>query len=176
MMLSGRCGRWMSGSDRKCSATPENCSSMAWSIPWMTCLSICTMGISANTALRSLPFGIAFSEEQEIMQEVTQTASTIEVINQFSDAFNRHDVQAVMALMTEDCVFENTYPPPDGERFEGQEAVRHFSEEFFLSSPDPLFHSAQMIAPEDRYVTRLEYYWTNTDGSSGHVRGVDVFR
>src|SRR5258708_36592034 len=94
---------------------------MAWSIPWMTCLSICAMGISANTAHRSLPFGIAFSEEQEIMQEVTQTASTIEVINQFSDAFNRHDVQAVMALMTEDCVFENTYPPPDGERFEGQE-------------------------------------------------------
>src|SRR5216684_828807 len=149
---------------------------MAWSIPWMTCLSICTMGISANTALRSLPFGIAFSEEQEIMQEVTQTASTIEVIDQFSDAFNRHDVQAVMALMTEDCVFENTYPPPDGERFEGQEAVRHFWEEFFLSSPDAVFQSEEMIAHEDRYVTRWKYYWTNTDGSSGHVRGVDVFR
>ncbi len=29
------------------------------------------------------------------MQEVAQTASTIEVINQFNDAFNRHDVQAV---------------------------------------------------------------------------------
>jgi hypothetical protein len=26
------------------------------------------------------------------MQEVAQTASTIEVINQFMDAFNRHDV------------------------------------------------------------------------------------
>ncbi len=30
------------------------------------------------------------------MQEVAQTASTIEVINQFNDAFNRHDVQAVL--------------------------------------------------------------------------------
>ncbi len=57
------------------------------------------------------------------MQEVAQTASTIEVINQFNDAFNRHDVQAVMALMTEDCIFDNTYPPPDGERFEGQEST-----------------------------------------------------
>ena len=42
------------------------------------------------------------------MQEVAQTASTIEVINRFNDAFNRHDVQAMMALMTEDCVFDNT--------------------------------------------------------------------
>src|SRR5260370_21616756 len=144
-METGRWCRWWRGFAWKCSATPEHCPSMAWRIPWMTCLSICTMGISANTALRSLPFGIAFSEEQEIMQEVKQTASTIEAINQFSDAFNQHDVQAGMALITQDCVFENTYPPPDGERFEGQEAVRHFSEEFFLSSPDPLFHSAQMI-------------------------------
>lgn len=65
------------------------------------------------------------------MQEVTQTASTLEVINQFNEAFNRHDVQAMMALMTEDCIFENTYPAPGGERFSGQEAVRHFWEEFF---------------------------------------------
>ena len=28
-----------------------------------------------------------------------------------------------MALMTTDCVFENTVPPPDGERFVGS-AVR----------------------------------------------------
>src|SRR5258708_28371462 len=104
---------------------------MAWSIPWMTCLSICTMGISANTALRSLPFGIAFGEEQEIMQEVTQTASTVEVINQFSDAFNRHYGQAAMAPITEDCVFENTYPPPDGPRFVANRAARHFWREFF---------------------------------------------
>ena len=110
------------------------------------------------------------------MQEVAQTASTVEVINQFNDAFNRHDVQAVMALMTEDCVFENTYPPPDGERFEGQEAVRRFWEEFFRSSPDAVFQSEEMFAHEDRCVIRWRYSWTNTDGSRGHVRGVDVLR
>ena len=99
------------------------------------------------------------------MQEVAQTASTIEVINQFNDAFNRHDVQAVMALMTEDCIFENTYPSPDGERFEGQETVRHFWEEFFRSSPDAVFQSEEMIAHEDRCVIRWKYDWTNTDGS-----------
>lgn len=110
------------------------------------------------------------------MQEVAQTASTIEIINQFNDAFNRHDVQAVMALMTDDCLFENTYPSPDGEKFEGQVAVRHFWEEFFRSSPDAVFQSEEMFAHEDRCVIRWTYHWTNTDGCRRHVRGVDVLR
>jgi ketosteroid isomerase-like protein len=110
------------------------------------------------------------------MQEVAQTASTIEVINQFNDAFNRHDVPAVMVLMTEDCIFENTSPPPDGERFEGQEAVRHFWEEFFRSSPRAVFQWEDMITHGDRCVVQWRYDWTNTDGEGGHIRGVDVFR
>ncbi len=110
------------------------------------------------------------------MQEVAQTASTLEVISRFNEAFNRHDVQAVMALMTEDCLFDNTYPPPDGERFEGQEAVRRFWEEFFRSSPDAFFQSEETFAHEDRCVIRWRYDWTTTDGSREHVRGVDVLR
>jgi ketosteroid isomerase-like protein len=119
---------------------------------------------------------IVFSEEKEIMQEEVLTVSTFEVSNKFNDALNRHDVQAVMAMMTEDCVFDNTYPPPDGERFEGQEAVRHFWEEFFRSSPGAVFQSEEMFTHGDRCVSRWRYNWTNTDGSRGHVRGVDVLR
>jgi ketosteroid isomerase-like protein len=52
------------------------------------------------------------------------TRATLETIQRFNEAFNRHDVDAVMALMTPDCVFENTFPAPDGERFEGAPAVR----------------------------------------------------
>jgi ketosteroid isomerase-like protein len=110
------------------------------------------------------------------MLEDTLTLSTIEVINKFNEAFNRHDVPAVMALMTQDCIFENTYPPPDGERFEGQETVRRFWEEFFRSSPDAVFKSEEMIALGDSCVIRWRYDWTSADGSRGHVRGVDVFR
>ncbi len=46
------------------------------------------------------------------MLEDIFTQSTIEVIEKFNEALNRHDVPAVMALMTEDCIFDNTYPPP----------------------------------------------------------------
>ena len=109
------------------------------------------------------------------MQEDVLTVSTAEVIEKFNDAFNRHDVQGVMALMTDDCVFENTYPAPDGERFEGQEAVRRSWEELFSSSPHSVFETEEMITLGDRCVVRWIYNWTNTEGP-GHIRGVDVFR
>jgi ketosteroid isomerase-like protein len=44
--------------------------------------------------------------------------TTDETITAFNEAFGRHDVNAVMALMTDDCIFENTLPTPDGKRTE----------------------------------------------------------
>lgn len=97
--------------------------------------------------------------------------ATLDVIARFNDAFNRHDVDAVMALMTDDCVFENTSPAPDGERHEGQAAVRTFWERLFSGTPDARFESEDSFAAGDRCTVRWRYSW---DG--GHVRGVDVFR
>ena len=98
------------------------------------------------------------------------SAST--TIQRFHDAFNRHDVDAIMALMTDDCIFENTYPPPDGERYEGQAAVRAFWERLFTESPQAHFEVEDSFAADDRGVIRWRYRWSST----GHIRGVDIFR
>ena len=97
------------------------------------------------------------------------------VVERFNEAFNRHDVDAVMALMTEDCVFENTRPRPDGERYEGAAAVRGFWVEFFARSPHARFDAEEVFASGDRCVVRWVYHWIR-DGEPGHVRGVDLFR
>lgn len=96
---------------------------------------------------------------------------TLETIERFNDAFNRHDVDGVMALMTEDVVFENTSPPPDGERCVGQAAVRAFWERFFADSPHAVFEAEEMFVAGDRCVVRWRYSW-----GDGHIRGVDLFR
>jgi ketosteroid isomerase-like protein len=57
-----------------------------------------------------------------------ESAVTLAVARPFLDAFRRHDVDGIMAAMSEECVFENTWPPPDGERHVGQAAVRRFWE------------------------------------------------
>lgn len=104
------------------------------------------------------------------------TTATIAAVERFNEAFGRQDVEAVMAAMTDDCVFENTYPPPDGQRYEGQAAVRGAWEEFFSSSPSAVFETEELFAAEDRCVVRWLYRWTDEHGNPGHVRGVDVFR
>lgn len=105
-----------------------------------------------------------------------QAEETAAVVERFNAALNRHDVDAVMALMTADCVFENTYPPPDGERHEGQAAVRAFWEAMLRSTPDARFETEELFAAADRCVVRWRYDFTGADGIGGHIRGIDLFR
>ena len=97
-------------------------------------------------------------------------ARTIAAVERFDAAFGRRDVDGVMAAMTEDCVFEST-APPDGERYEGQTAVRALWTEFFSAPGELAFETEERIVAGDRLVSRWIYRWAD-----GHVRGVDVFR
>ena len=108
--------------------------------------------------------------------EESTTASALEAVRRFNEAFDRHDVDGIMAAMTEDCLFENTCPPPDGERHAGQAAVREFWDRFFRSSPSARFSIEEVFAAGDRCVVRWRYDWREKDGRPGHVRGVDLFR
>lgn len=100
-------------------------------------------------------------------------ATTRTTIERFNEAFNRHDVDAVMAVMTDDCVFESTTPPL-GTRVEGGDAVRAAWVEFFASSPTAHFDTEECIVHGDRAVVRWRYTWTADDGTPAAVRGVDV--
>ncbi|MFA5883646.1 MAG: nuclear transport factor 2 family protein [Acidimicrobiia bacterium] len=99
--------------------------------------------------------------------------TTLAAVDRFNEAFNRHDVDAVMAAMTDDCVFESTSPPL-GTRVEGPAAVRAAWEEFFASSPTAHFDAEEIIVAGDRCVVRWRYTWTDADGTQAAVRGVDV--
>ncbi|HLX93208.1 MAG TPA: nuclear transport factor 2 family protein [Puia sp.] len=100
---------------------------------------------------------------------------TTDTVNAFNNAFNRHDVDEVMKLMTEDCIFENTNPAPDGARYEGQQAVRSCWEKFFSANPDASFEAEEVITADDRCIVRWIYRKTR-EGHTWHLRGVDIFR
>lgn len=105
-----------------------------------------------------------------------QVLDPAETIRRFQDAWNRHDVEQVMALMTEDCVFESTWPPPDGERVEGWLAMREFWRRFFEESPQATIEIEDLFACGDRATMRWRYGWGADAGQDDHVRGVDVYR
>jgi ketosteroid isomerase-like protein len=94
----------------------------------------------------------------------------------FIAAFGRGDVDAIMALMTDDCVFEATGPAPDGLRHEGAADVRSVWESLFTETGSPAFTAEESFVAGDRGVLRWRFDWVAPDGSPGHVRGVDVVR
>ena len=94
----------------------------------------------------------------------------------FITAFASGDVDAIMAAMSEDCVFEATGPAPDGVRHEGAAAVRQVWDDLFSATRDARFTQEESFVSGDRGVLRWRFDWTNDDGSPGHVRGVDVVR
>ena len=51
--------------------------------------------------------------------------SRVEALRQVLDAFNRHDLAAIMAHLADDCVFESPRgPEPWGRRYVGREEIR----------------------------------------------------
>ncbi|GAA4415811.1 nuclear transport factor 2 family protein [Nibrella viscosa] len=107
--------------------------------------------------------------------ENSTTNRTRAAVDRFNAAFNKHDVDAVMNAMTEDCIFENTNPAPDGTRLVGALAVRAYWEKFFAANPDAFFEAEEIVATGDRCVVRWTYRKTK-EGKPWHLRGVDIFK
>ena len=95
----------------------------------------------------------------------------IRTVMTFNDAFNRHDVTGMMSLMSEDCIFENTAPAPDGTAHSGKAAVTQFWQEFFRESPNAHIEIEEIFGMGNHCIMRWKYTW-----GDGHVRGVDVFK
>lgn len=110
----------------------------------------------------------------------TKPSDPIQLVRRFNEALNEADVDGMMDCMTADCIFENTDPPPDGERFEGQAAVRAFWEAFFRSSSQAQIIIEEIFAlgtaQEGRCVMLWRYQWIDPQRQPGHIRGVDIYR
>jgi steroid delta-isomerase-like uncharacterized protein len=102
---------------------------------------------------------------------------TTERLQAFADAWNRHDVGALMSFMTDDCVFEaSAGPEVCGARFEGREAVRAAFAGVWTTFPDAHWGSARHFVCGDRGVSEWIFTGTRVDGTRTEVHGCDVFR
>jgi uncharacterized protein (TIGR03086 family) len=96
-------------------------------------------------------------------------SAALAAVQRFNVAFGAKDVDAIMAAMTPDCVFEDT-TSPDGTRHVGAAAVRAAWDALFTGAPNAVFTAEELFAAGDRVVQRWCYEW-----GDGHVRGVDLF-
>ena len=103
-------------------------------------------------------------------------AVTTEMLQAFAEAWNRHDVDALMSFMTDDCVFESSVGPDVcGARFKGSEAVRAGFAEVWAVYPDVHWGGSRHFVLEDRGVSEWTFTGTRQDGSRIEVHGCDLF-
>lgn len=101
---------------------------------------------------------------------------TIDVLQAFADAWNRHDVDSLMSFMTEDCVFEaSAGPEACGTRYAGREAVRAGFVQVWKTFPDAHWGNAHHFVQGDRGVSEWTFTGTGADGIRVEVHGCDLF-
>ena len=101
------------------------------------------------------------------------TAGTLKAI---ADAFNRHDLDAIMTFFTDDAVFESPRgPDPWGRRFEGKAAVRTGLAARFAGIPDVHYGDDDHFVAGDRGASEWTLTGTTTEGVRLEVRGCDLW-
>jgi steroid delta-isomerase-like uncharacterized protein len=105
-----------------------------------------------------------------------QQPVTTQFLQTFADAFNAHDLNAIMAHMTSDCVFEaSAGTQVDGEKYVGQQEVRKAFEAVFAAFHDAHWGNARHIISGDRGFSEWVFTGTTADGKKVQVTGVDLF-
>jgi len=104
------------------------------------------------------------------------TVVTTKVLQAFADAWNRHDVEALMSFMAEECVFEASGGPEVcGTRYVGKDAVRAGYAEVWATFHDAQWVNARHFVAGNRGVSEWTFTGTRTDGSRVEVNGCDLF-
>jgi steroid delta-isomerase-like uncharacterized protein len=94
----------------------------------------------------------------------------------FLDAFNAHDLDAVMSFFTEDCVFDMPRgSAPGGRRLTGKKQVRAGIQSRFDGIPNIQYGDDRDSTCGDRGVSEWTIRGTQATGEHIEVRGCDLF-
>ncbi len=100
----------------------------------------------------------------------------VDLLRRVTDAFNRHDLDAIMVAFSDDCVLESPRgPDPWGKRFVGKDKVREGLRARFVGIPNVHYGDAEHFACGNRGVSAWTLSGTTTDGERIEVRGCDLW-
>lgn len=102
---------------------------------------------------------------------MSKIESGMRTVLDFNEAFNRHDVNQIAQLLSDNCILENTNPAPDGTVYKGREAILQYLHGFFQKSPQAQIEIEEIFGLGHHCIMRWKYTW-----GDGHVRGVDIFK
>lgn len=96
-------------------------------------------------------------------------------IRRFMEVWNAHDVDGIMAQMTDDVVFEPSFgAAPWGARYRGRAEVRAGVERNFRAIPDIRWDELRCVVGADHAVVEWETAGTPREGKPFNVHGCDI--
>jgi ketosteroid isomerase-like protein len=99
-----------------------------------------------------------------------------ELLARVLDGYNRHDVDAIMACFSDDCVFRSPRgPDPWGSRYAGKEEVARAVATRFEGLPDVHYGEDDHFVVGDRGASEWTLTGTTVDGERVEVRGCDLW-
>lgn len=106
----------------------------------------------------------------------TRTTVDAQLLADFAEAWNRHDIEALMSFMADDCCF-HAVAGPDlmGRSFTGRDAVRAGFQMAWENFPDAAWLDGEHFVAGDRGVSESTFCGTRLDGTRVEARMVDVF-
>lgn len=107
---------------------------------------------------------------------VQNNSVSAQALADFAQAWNDHDLEALMSFMHEDCVF-HAVAGPDlmGRTFKGTAQVREGFMAAWQNFPDAAWLDADHFVVGERGVSESTFAGTKADGSRIEARMVDVF-
>ena len=101
---------------------------------------------------------------------------TAQTLADFAAAWNRHDLDALMGFMHEDCVFHAVAGPDQlGRTFSGRAEVAEGFKAAWTTMTDAAWLDGEHFVVGDRGVSECTFKGTQADGSRIEARMVDVF-
>jgi dienelactone hydrolase len=109
-------------------------------------------------------------------QSSTAASMTIERLQAFADAWNRHDIDDLMSFMTDDCAFDaNAGDQVTGTSFRGKEEVRRGFMKVWQAYPDAQWNNPRHFISGDRGASEWVFSGHGRDGGPIEVAGCDLF-
>src|SRR4051812_26943862 len=109
-------------------------------------------------------------------RQTTNAEVTVETLQAFAEAWNRHDIEGLMSFMADDCVFESwSGTEIIGSSFSGRAAVRAGFMLAWQTFPDAQWEDGRHFIAGDRGVSEWIFSGTNPEGQAVRMAGCDIF-
>ena len=100
----------------------------------------------------------------------------VQTLDAITDAFDRHDVDAIMSFFSDDATFDAPRGrDPYGTRFVGKDAIAGAFRARFEGLPDVRYREGRHFVSGDRGCSEWLLTGTTPDGTRVEVRGCDLW-